>query len=193
MAAPKFSTQRFDKADQALAYVFEVYDAQVNHLRDCLKRFVAGETFRHPVRGKYPFVRIHTDTVARADSRLSYGFVAGPGTYETTLTRPDLYADYYREQFELLLENHGVSLEVGLGTAPIPIHFALSEHQHLEGSLPPERRVLLSELFDLPALGTLATGMSPHGGDLNRGWVRLDGPCRLRAGDTIRLLPVPHF
>lgn len=44
--------------------------------------------------------------------------------------------------------------------------------------------------FDLPALGTLATGMSPHGGDLNRGWVRLDGPCRLRAGDTIRLLPV---
>ncbi len=69
---------------------------------------------------KYPFVRIHTDTVARADSRLSYGFVAGPGTYETTLTRPDLYADYYREQFALLLGNHGVSLEVGLGADPSP-------------------------------------------------------------------------
>ena len=46
---------------------------------------------RSRVRACYPFVRVHTDTVARADSRLSYGFVAGPGTYETTLTRPDLF------------------------------------------------------------------------------------------------------
>ena len=97
MASPKFPTQRFNQADAALAYVRQLYDAQIAHLRESLQRFVAGETFRHPVRAKYPFVRIQTDTVARADSRLSYGFVAGPGTYETTLTRPDLYADYYRE------------------------------------------------------------------------------------------------
>jgi AMP nucleosidase len=51
------------------------------------------------VRAFYPFVRVATSTVARADSRLSYGFVAGPGTYETTLTRPDLFASYYAEQF----------------------------------------------------------------------------------------------
>jgi AMP nucleosidase len=61
------------------------------------------------VRACYPFVRVHTATVARADSRLAYGFVAGPGTYETTLTRPDLFGNYYREQFELLLKNHGVA------------------------------------------------------------------------------------
>ena len=160
MAAPKFPTQRFDQADVALAYVRQLYDAQIAHLREALQRFVAGETFRHPVRAKYPFVRIHTDTVARADSRLSYGFVAGPGTYETTLTRPDLYADYYREQFALLLGNHGVSLEVGLGADPIPIHFSLGEHQHLEGSLTPERRLLLSDLFDLPDLASMDDGIA---------------------------------
>ena len=38
-------------------------------------------------------------------AQLSYGFVAGPGRYETTLTRPDLYGDYYLEQFGLLLRN----------------------------------------------------------------------------------------
>ena len=54
--------------------------------------FVTGEAPAGRVRACYPFVRVHTDTVARADSRLSYGFVAGPGTYETTLTRPDLFA-----------------------------------------------------------------------------------------------------
>jgi AMP nucleosidase len=56
-----------------------------------LQRFVAGEDARQHVRACYPFVRVHTATVARADSRLAYGFVAGPGTYETTLTRPDLF------------------------------------------------------------------------------------------------------
>ena len=54
--------------------------------------FVNGAAPAGRVRACYPFVRVHTDTVARADSRLSYGFVAGPGTYETTLTRPDLFA-----------------------------------------------------------------------------------------------------
>ena len=160
MAAPKFITQRFDQAGLALAYVTQLYDAQIAHLRESLQRFVSGESFKHPVRAKYPFVRIHTETVARADSRLSYGFVAGPGTYETTLTRPDLYAEYYLDQFELLLGNHGVALEVGLGSDPIPVHFSLAEHQHLEGQLSPERRRLLPDVFDLPDLARMDDGIA---------------------------------
>ena len=89
-------------------------------LADDLRRFVAGETLAQRVRACYPFVRVQTATVARADSRLSYGFVAGPGTYETTLTRPDLFSNYYQEQFRLLLKNHGVPIEVGTSTQPIP-------------------------------------------------------------------------
>jgi AMP nucleosidase len=42
-----------------------------------MQRFVAGETLPGHVRACYPFVRIHTDTVP-TDSRLTYGFVAGP-------------------------------------------------------------------------------------------------------------------
>jgi len=160
MAAPKFSTQRFDRADAALAYVTQLYDTNIAYLRDNLQRFVAGETFRHPVRAKYPFVRVHTETVARADSRLSYGFVAGPGTYETTLTRPDLFADYYRDQFQLLLDNHGVALEIGLGGEPIPVHLSLDEHQHLEGQLTPDRRMLLPDYFDLPDLARMDDGIA---------------------------------
>ena len=160
MAAPKFPTQRYDTSEAALARITELYDSQINHLRDALQRFVGGETFKEHVRAKYPFVRIHTDTVARADSRLSYGFVAGPGIYETTLTRPDLYADYYREQLELLLKNHRVSLEVGLSNEPIPVHFSLAENDHLEGSLPPDRRLLLRDQFDLPDLASMDDGIA---------------------------------
>ena len=87
------------------------------------------------MRAHYPYVRVRTETVARADSRLAYGFVAGPGVYETTLTRPDLFGDYFLEQFSLLIANHGVPIEIGLSSEPIPVHFSLADHDHLEGSL----------------------------------------------------------
>ncbi|WP_372525551.1 AMP nucleosidase [Piscinibacter sp.] len=151
---------RFDDPAAALAQVQAIYDASVAHLRDALQRFVAGEPLTQRVRACYPFVRVHTDTVARADSRLSYGFVAGPGTYETTLTRPDLFANYYFEQFRLLLKNHHVALEVGTGTQPMPVHFSLAENDHLEGSLDAPRRLLMRDLFDLPDLAAMDDGIA---------------------------------
>ena len=157
---PYIAPTRFDDAEAALAQVRAIYDGSIAHLRDALQRFVEGVDLAQRVRACYPFVRVRTDTVARADSRLSYGFVAGPGTYETTLTRPDLFANYYREQFDLLLRNHGGPLEVGMSKQPIPIHFSFAEHDHLEGTLSPERRVLLRDLFDLPDLAAMDDGIA---------------------------------
>ncbi len=151
---------RFDDADAAFARVQEIYQTSVDHLRKALQAFVAGQDDGQHVRACYPFVRVRVDTVARADSRKAYGFVAGPGTYETTVTRPDLFARYYREQFRLLLKNHGVPIEVGTSTQPIPVHFSLGEGDHLEGSLPPERRLLMRDLFDLPDLASMDDGIA---------------------------------
>ena len=47
------------------------------------------------------------------DSRLSFGHVAEPGVYATTITRPDLFRHYLEQQISLLIENHGVSVEIG--------------------------------------------------------------------------------
>jgi AMP nucleosidase len=144
----------------ALAQVRTVYAHSIGYLRAALERFVAGEAPRDRVRACYPFVRLRTESVARADSRLSYGFVAGPGIYETTLTRPDLFGPYYLEQFRLLLDNHGVALEVGTSRQPIPAHFAFAEHEHFEGSMTAERRALMRDLFDLPDLGAMDDGIA---------------------------------
>jgi AMP nucleosidase len=160
LAPTGFETARFDDPSAALERVSAIYEHNVGHLRDMLQRFVTGDSFSQHVRACYPFVRVHTDTVARADSRLSYGFVAGPGTYETTLTRPDLFGDYYLEQFRLLLKNHGVALEVGTSVQPIPVHFSLAEHDHIEGSLSVERRLLMRDVFDLPDLGAMDDGIA---------------------------------
>lgn len=144
----------------ALAQVRAIYEGSIAHLRTALSDFVAGGTQAARVRACYPFVRVHTDTVARADSRLSYGFVAGPGTYETTLTRPDLFSNYYLEQFRLLLKNHHISLEVGTSAQPIPVHFSFAENDHIEGNLSAERRLLMRDLFDLPDLNAMDDGIA---------------------------------
>ncbi len=86
--------------------------------------------------------------------------MAGPGHYETTLTRPDLFADYYTEQFRLLLRNHGVSIEVGTSAQPIPVHFSFAEHDHVEGSLTVDRRLLMRDQFDLPDLAAMDDGIA---------------------------------
>ena len=151
---------RFDNAEAAVELAQTIYRHSIEHLRAALQRFVAGEDDGQPVRACYPFVRVRTDTVVRADSRLSYGFVAGPGTFETTLTRPDLFGNYYLEQFRLLLRNHGVPIEVGTSTQPIPVHFSLAENDHLEGSLAPERRLRMRDLFDLPDLAAMDDGIA---------------------------------
>ncbi|MEY4346096.1 MAG: hypothetical protein RL032_1928 [Pseudomonadota bacterium] len=155
---------RFTDPAAALAQVMRIYDSSIAHLREAMARFVAGDDLGGHVRACYPFVRVHTDTVSRNAApelaRLSYGFVAGPGRFETTLTRPDLYCDYYLEQFRLLIENHQVELEIGTGSQPIPVHFSFGEHDHVEGSMTPERRMLMRDVFDLPDLAAMDDGIA---------------------------------
>ncbi|HEY8605614.1 MAG TPA: AMP nucleosidase [Noviherbaspirillum sp.] len=165
LLTPQYSpSAHFDDPSAAFEHARALYDRSISHLRDALQRFVAGEDFNERIRACYPFVRVHTDTVARADSRLSYGFVAGPGTYETTITRPDLFEKYYREQFRLLLRNHGcnhpVQLEVGTSLQPIPVHFSFGENEHIEGDMSPSRRLRMRDLFDLPDLAAMDDGIA---------------------------------
>jgi len=160
---PHVAPRMFDDPSAALAQVRAIYDDSIRFLRESLQRFVEGETPTERVRACYPYVRVQTETVARADSRLSYGFVAGPGAFETTLTRPDLFEGYYTEQFRLLLKNHGqqqMQIEVGLSSQPIPVHFSFAEHDHIEGSLSAERRLLMRDVFDLPNLAAMDDGIA---------------------------------
>ncbi|MEJ6007652.1 AMP nucleosidase [Paucibacter sp. AS339] len=173
---PFFAPIQTQDAAAALAQAQQIYSASINHLRDALQRFVGGEDFPAKVRACYPFVRLRTSTGLRAeagpDPRLAYGFVADAGVYETTLTRPDLFAAYDLRQFELLLANHGAEgagLEIGTSNQAIPLHFALGEQEHIEGNLSPERRRLLREVFDMPDLAAMDDGIANGTQDLAPG------------------------
>jgi AMP nucleosidase len=158
VVAPKrIATEAFTDASAAVARLEEIYDRNTAFLRERFETYLKGEPVPMRVRATYPFVRITTDTHARVDSRLSYGFVSGPGTHETTVTRPDLFRGYFTEQIRLLLGNHGVPVEVGESNEPIPIHFAYRRDINLESGgisrAPPDR--LLRDVFDVPDLATM--------------------------------------
>ena len=159
---PFIAPTRHTDADSALAQVQALYDTSIAHLRQAMREFVSGTQFDQRVRAFYPYVRIHTkhNALRHDAAALSYGFVAEAGRYETTLTRPDLFADYYREQFRLLLQNHGEALEVGVSHQPIPVHFSFAENDHMEGEISAGRRQLMREVFDLPDLTAMDDGIA---------------------------------
>lgn len=156
--APKaFKPRHFKDADAAVAYVAEIYDTQTAYLRAAYAAFATGDWDpAGQVRGFYPYVLIQTREARRQDIRMSYGFAPKPGIYSATLTRPDIFCEYYRQQLALLLQNHQDSqIEVGQSHVPIPVDFALGEDFTLEHTLKHKQIGALSRIFDLPSLDTI--------------------------------------
>jgi AMP nucleosidase len=159
LSPKRIATEAFADASAAVARLEEIYSRNTAFLRDHFEAYANGQPLSARVRATYPFVRITTATHARLDSRLSYGFVSGPGMHEITVTRPDLFRTYFTEQIGLLSKNHNVPVEIGESSEPIPIHFAYQRDINVAASLaartgaPLERP--LRDLFDTPDLATM--------------------------------------
>lgn len=152
----RIATELFADASAAVARLEEIYERNTAFLRACFEAYANGEPLDVRVRAAYPFVRITTSTYARLDSRLSYGFVSGPGVHETTVTRPDLFREYFTEQIGLLMANHEVPVEIGESEEPIPIHFAYRRDINIAAGFEraPSNRPL-RDLFDTPDLAVM--------------------------------------
>lgn len=104
-------------------------------------------------RAYYPAIRIRVDTYQEVDSRLSYGHLVEPGVYATSVTQPDLFFNYFVDQIGLLIKNHGVAVEIGESTQPIPLHFCLKNLKEDGISIYPESSGhVLRDHFDVPDL-----------------------------------------
>src|SRR4029453_5631133 len=156
---PPLSTEAFVDSAAAVARLEEIYERNTQFLRDRFEAYVNGGALTTRVRACYPFVRMTTSTHARLDSRLAYGFVAGPGVHETSVTRPDIFRTYLTEQIELLVKNHGVPVEIGESNEPIPIHFAYRRDINIEAALTIADSSAftrtLRDVFDTPDLAAM--------------------------------------
>ncbi|MFA5592330.1 MAG: AMP nucleosidase [Micavibrio sp.] len=145
----------YKDADEAFAAIEGLYHASVAALQDSFRLFAAGELSAKKVSAFYPYISFQTNATSRPDTRLSYGFVTRPGTYRTTVTRPDIFGIYYKVMMRQLLKNHGGTIEIGVSDVPIPLHFALGEDFHLERDLTQAQIEALPQVFDQPDLALM--------------------------------------
>jgi AMP nucleosidase len=146
--------ESFDDAGKAVARLVALYQGATRFLSEEFSRVVRSGQPGARYRAYYPEIRLRTTTYAPTDSRLSFGHVTQPGTYATTVTRPDLFANYLRQQIGLLIENHGVPVTIGASSTPMPVHFAVTGDASV--TIPQEGALdfPLRDFFDVPDLAT---------------------------------------
>ncbi len=151
LTPPKTPPQAFTEAKAAVARLQELYDEATAFLSQGFARALAEGKPAHRIRAYYPEIRLVVTSHDKTDSRLSFGHVSHPGIYATTVTKPDLFRNYFTQQLGLLIENHGVAVEIGVSDTPMPLHFAMA------GQTVPHQGVMefsLRDVFDVPDLAT---------------------------------------
>jgi AMP nucleosidase len=151
---PTREHESFTDAAAAVDLLRDLYDEATAFLTEGFLQTVSKGHPGRRIRAFYPEIRLTVSSFDKVDSRLSFGHVAAPGTYATTVTRPDLFRNYLIQQIELLVQNHGVHVEIGPSDTPIPIHFAMAASA---GLAVPQDGVMdfsLRDVFDVPDLST---------------------------------------
>ncbi|MCR9067893.1 MAG: AMP nucleosidase [Rhodobacteraceae bacterium] len=151
---PRQEVRSFTDAAEAVAYLETLYAEATGFLRARFTELATGDLPGARFRAFYPEIRITTTTFGQVDSRLAFGHVAEPGTYATTVTRPDLFANYLRQQIGLLIANHDVPVEVGPSMTPIPVHFAVLNDADVQVPQEGAMAFPLRDAFDVPDLQT---------------------------------------
>lgn len=151
---PTPGPQVFTDAGEAVELLCELYETGISFLCEKFSAYAGGPRPQERFRAWYPEIRIKTTSYAQADTRLAFGHVANPGEYATTVTRPDLFRSYLEHQIDLLMNNHGVPVTIGVSSTPIPVHFAVSNDENLSVPQGGAMEYPLRDIFDVPDLST---------------------------------------
>ncbi|MET4132255.1 AMP nucleosidase [Porphyrobacter sp. MBR-155] len=114
-----------------LAQLQQHYDQSVRTLRDDVIAFGRAGTIppqRKREDGSYSYPQItlrYAGIGAPVDRSRAFGRLEMPGTYATTITRPDLFAGYLTEQLQLIASEYEIEVSVGRSRQEIPFPYVL--------------------------------------------------------------------
>ncbi|WP_299607992.1 AMP nucleosidase [uncultured Tateyamaria sp.] len=148
----EYGHTEFHDAKAAVAQLRELYDDAVQFLSREFQHAMEHGAPEGRIRAYYPEIRFTTSSYARVDTRLSFGHVADPGTYATTVTRPDLFKNYLEQQIGLLIANHDQPVEIGYSNTPMPVHFAVANDPDITVPQQGAAAFPLRDVFDVPDL-----------------------------------------
>ena len=164
------------KTEQIIAELARIYEAAVATLRADILAFAQHGTTPPPERVTerawcYPELRIHySGRETHPDARRSFGRLIDAGTYATTVTKPELFAEYLAEQIATLAEDYDIEVEVHRSAQQIPFPYVYDASAGVSA-----RPWELAQHFP-------TTDLALIGDELADGLVDMDGE-----GDTIPL------
>jgi len=154
----------------------QLYKDSVTRLRTALGAYIErGERPDPAVRAAghfaYPVIRLHYDGEKNPGPLgRAYGRLNTPGDYAISVTQPAIFRDYLATQLDLLIDDFGASVEVGLGKDDIPYPYVLDAGHNVD--LTGAAAIELARIFpstDLEHIGDeLADGTWTHGLDTPR-------------------------
>lgn len=148
--APRGEARSFGEAREAVEHLRLLYEQSTGFLVDRFRAAVLDGQPNARYRAFYPEIRLTTTTHDLPDSRHAFGYVPQPGTYATTVTRPDLFRHYLEQQIGMLLKNHNQPVTIGYSSTAIPLHFAMAARGDV--ALTGELSFTLRDVFDVPDL-----------------------------------------
>lgn len=114
-------------SDEAVDLLIKIYNDQIESISKRFAVYSAGHAMdKAAPNGVYPLLVVAVPArQVRQTSMLSLGRIAGETLHAITITRPDLFAAYLRDQLAYIKNRFDVDIYIGLSDTPIPITFAL--------------------------------------------------------------------
>jgi AMP nucleosidase len=146
--------QEFTDAGAATARITEIYEKNTSKIRETYRKIASDKDSSANTDllegATYPYLGISVKPGdLNVDARVSFGAALEAGVYGSTLTRPDIFQKYYRNQIDLLLNHHNVPVVVGESNWPIPLPFVELSDIDTPNSKDP---FLFDDAFALPNL-----------------------------------------
>ncbi len=148
-----------ETVENAIRQLQELHAASVDHLRTDVIAYGRDGTVPPPERrhdGSYAYPELVLTFAGGAqpdDRSRAFGRLNSAGVYATTVTRPALFADYLREQLQLICSDYDVDVSVRLSRQEIPFPYVLDGEvgAELAGISPTEiaRHFPATELADI--------------------------------------------
>src|SRR6187399_2650511 len=108
-----------------------IYDAAVERLRADIAEYARTRALpaverRHDGSYCYPELRVRfAGGISTGDRSRAFARLHRAGTYATTVTRPQLFADYLAEQLDLMQSDYAIELDCGPSRQEIPFPYVL--------------------------------------------------------------------
>jgi AMP nucleosidase len=159
------------------------YEASVKRLQSALASYLKDKTppsadqranndFCYP-----ELVITYAGKTRESKSNLAFGKLEKIGTFRTTFTKPDLFAEYIGAQLDLLIEQYELDISVGRSSQEIPFPYVLDGSADLElGTVSPNELARYFPTTELADIGDeIADGLLRIKGNSNAPLALFDG------------------